>query len=73
MNSKWDTKNNLHQGSSFNVHASSECENTLWYNLTDEQMAEEIVGKFSFIVIENNVKVTRLKKGAELTFEDYDV
>lgn len=73
MNSKWDAKHILHQGSSFNINSPSECENTLWYNLTEEQMAEEIVGKFSFIVIENNVKVTRLKKGAELTFEDYDV
>lgn len=45
---------------------------SLWYKLSDDQMNEEVVGNFSFIVIENNLKVIHLSKGAELTFDEYE-
>jgi hypothetical protein len=64
-------KNQLHHLMNTNI-SMDDRSSTLWYTLTDEQKTEESVGQFSFIVIENNLKVTQTKsKRTELSFDEY--
>jgi hypothetical protein len=64
-------KNKVNQDSIHFMLDSDECSNTLWYLMSDENASEEMHGNFSFIVIENNKKVSRTMETCELLCDEY--